>query len=137
IVEYLRYNMRSQVYAKALPMPLVVGGLKRLELMRNHPEYREKLHTITKALQSGLKKAGFDIGDTNTCVTPVYMKGTVPEATNIVFDLRENHSIFCSIVVYPVIPKGMMILRLIPTATHTLEDVNYTLECFSKIKQNL
>ncbi|MBI4946434.1 MAG: aminotransferase class I/II-fold pyridoxal phosphate-dependent enzyme [Bacteroidetes bacterium] len=137
IIEFLRYNMRSQIYAKSMPMPLVIGGLKRLELMRNHPEYREKLLTITNALQNGLKKAGFDIGDTNTCVTPVYMKGTVPEATNIVFDLRENYNIFCSIVVYPIIPKGMMILRLIPTAVHTLEDVNYTLECFSKIKVKL
>lgn len=137
IIEYLRYNMRSQIYAKSLPMPMVIGALKRLELMRNHPELREKLWIITKALQSGLKKAGFDIGDTNSCVTPVYMKGTVPEATNIVFDLRENYNIFCSIVVYPVIPKGMMILRIIPTAAHTLEDVNYTIECFSKIKQKL
>ena len=137
IVEYLRYNMRSQVYAKSLPMPLVIGGLKRLELMRNHPEYREKLLTITEALQSGLKKAGFDIGDTNTCVTPVYMKGSIPEATNIVFDLRENYNIFCSIVVYPIIPKGMMILRLIPTAVHTIEDVNYTVECFAKVKEKL
>ncbi|HEY4798143.1 MAG TPA: pyridoxal phosphate-dependent aminotransferase family protein, partial [Bacteroidia bacterium] len=114
-----------------------VGLLKRLELMRNHPEYREKLWTITRALQSGLVKAGFDIGDTNTCVTPVYMKGSVPEATNLVFDLREKYNIFCSIVVYPVIPKGMMILRIIPTAAHTLEDVNYTVECFSKIKAKL
>lgn len=137
ICEYLRYNMRSQVYAKSMPMPLVIGGLKRLELMRNHPEFREKLHTITEALQNGLKKAGFDIGDTNTCVTPVYMKGSIPEATNIVIDLRENHNIFCSIVVYPVIPKGMMILRLIPTAVHTLEDVKYTVECFSKCKEKL
>ena len=137
IVEYLRYNMRSQVYAKAMPMPLVIGGLKRLELMRNHPEFREKVWTITRALQSGLKKAGFDIGDTNSCVTPVYMKGTVPEATNIVIELREKYNIFCSIVVYPVIPKGMMILRLIPTAAHTLEDVKYTIECFSKVKDKL
>lgn len=137
ICEYLRYNMRSQVYAKSMPMPLVIGGLKRLELIRNHPEFREKLHIITEALQSGLKKAGFDIGDTNTCVTPVYMKGSIPEATNIVMDLRENYNIFCSIVVYPVIPKGMMILRLIPTAVHTLEDVKYTVECFSKCKENL
>ena len=105
--------------------------------MHNHPEFREKLWIITNALQSGLKKAGFDIGDTNTCVTPVYMKGSVPEATNMVFDLRENYNIFCSIVVYPVIPKGMMILRIIPTASHTLEDVNYTLECFLKVKQKL
>lgn len=137
IIEYLRYNMRSQIYAKSMPMPLVIGGLKRLELMRNHPEFRKKLWTITNALQSGLKKAGFDIGDTNSCVTPVYMKGSVPEATNIVFDLRENYNIFCSIVVYPIIPKGMMILRIIPTASHTLEDVNYTLECFSKVKEKL
>ena len=137
IVEYLRYNIRSQVYAKSLPMALVIGGLKRLELMRNHPEYREKLLTITNALQSGLKKAGFDIGDTNSCVTPVYMKGSIPEATGIVVDLRENFNIFCSIVVYPIIPKGMMILRLIPTAVHTLEDVNYTVECFAKVKQKL
>ncbi len=137
ICEYLRYNMRSQVYAKSMPMPIVIGALKRLELMRKHPEYREKLHTITNALQGGLRKAGFDLGDTNTCVTPVYMKGSVPEATNIVMDLRENFNIFCSIVVYPVIPKGMMILRLIPTAVHTLEDVKYTVECFSKVKEKL
>lgn len=137
IVEYLRYNMRSQVYAKSLPMPLVIGGLKRLELMRNHPELREKVWTITHALQNGLKKAGFDIGDTQSCVTPVYMKGSVPEATNIVIELREKYNIFCSIVVYPIIPKGMMILRLIPTAVHTLEDVNYTIECFSKVKVKL
>jgi glycine C-acetyltransferase len=137
IVEYLRYNMRSQIYAKAMPMPLVIGGLKRLELMRKHPEYREKVWEITRALQSGLKKAGFDIGDTQSCVTPVYMKGSVPEATNIVFELREKYNIFCSIVVYPVIPKGMMILRIIPTAAHTLEDVNYTIECFKKVKEKL
>ena len=137
IVEYLRYNMRSQVYAKALPMPLVIGGLKRLELMKKHPEFREKVWTITRALQSGLKKAGFDIGDTQSCVTPVYMKGSVPEATNIVIELREKYNIFCSIVVYPIIPKGMMILRLIPTAVHTLEDVQYTIECFSKVKEKL
>ncbi len=137
IVEFLRYNMRSQVYAKSLPMPLVVGGLKRLDLMRKHPEFRDQLHNITNALQSGLKKAGFDIGDTNTCVTPVYMKGSIPEATNIVIDLRENYNIFCSIVVYPIIPKGMMILRLIPTVIHTMEDVNYTVESFSKVKEKL
>ncbi|MBI4929755.1 MAG: aminotransferase class I/II-fold pyridoxal phosphate-dependent enzyme [Bacteroidetes bacterium] len=137
IVEYLRYNMRSQIYAKSLPMPMVVGALKRLELMRNHPEYREKLWTITSALQNGLRKAGFDIGDTNSCVTPVYMKGSVPEATNLVVELREKYNIFCSIVVYPVIPKGMMILRIIPTAAHSLEDVRYTIECFSKMKLKL
>jgi glycine C-acetyltransferase len=137
IIDYLRYNMRSQIYAKSMPMPLVIGGLKRLELMRKHPEFREKVWTITRALQSGLKKAGFDIGDTESCVTPVYMKGSVPEATNIVIELREKYNIFCSIVVYPVIPKGMMILRLIPTAAHTLDDVNYTIECFTKVKAKL
>lgn len=133
IITFLRYNMRSQIFAKALPMPLVVGALKRLELMRNHPEYKDKLWEITHALQSGLQKAGFNIGDTNSPVTPVYLNGSIPEATNMVFDLRENFGIFCSMVTYPVIPKGMIILRLIPTATHTLEDVKYTIESFSKI----
>lgn len=133
IITFLRYNMRSQIFAKALPMPLVVGALKRLELMRNHPEYKDKLWEITRALQSGLQKAGFNIGDTNSPVTPVYLNGSIPEATNMVFDLRENYGIFCSMVTYPVIPKGMIILRLIPTATHTLEDVKYTIESFSKI----
>jgi len=137
IVTFLRYNMRSQIFAKALPMPLVVGALKRLELMRNHPEYKDKLWEITNALQSGLKKAGFNIGDTNSCVTPVYLNGSIPEATNMVHDLRENFGIFCSMVTYPVIPKGMIILRLIPTATHTLEDVKYTIESFSKIVSKL
>jgi glycine C-acetyltransferase len=133
IITFLRYNMRSQIFAKALPMPLVVGALKRLELMRDHPEYKDKLWEITRALQGGLQKAGFNIGDTNSPVTPVYLNGSIPEATNMVYDLRENYGIFCSMVTYPVIPKGMIILRLIPTATHTLEDVTYTIECFSKI----
>lgn len=133
IVEYLRYNMRSQIFAKAMPMPLVVGALKRLELINKHPEYQQKLWEITNALQSGLKNAGFEIGDTNSCVTPVYMNGSIPEATNLILDLRENYNIFCSMVVYPVVPKGMIILRLIPTAVHSLEDVNYTIDCFSKI----
>ncbi|MCW3070142.1 MAG: 8-amino-7-oxononanoate synthase [Bacteroidetes bacterium] len=133
IVEYLRYNMRSQIFAKALPMPLVVGLLKRLELINTKPELKDKLWEITRALQSGLKNAGFEIGETNSCVTPVYMNGSIPEATNLILDLRENYNIFCSMVVYPVVPKGMIILRLIPTAVHTLEDVNYTIECFSKI----
>lgn len=137
VVNYLRYNMRSQVYAKSMPMPLVVGGLKRLEMIRNHPELREKVWTITRALQSGLKKAGFDIGNTESCVTPVYLKGSLAEATNLVMDLRENYNIFCSIVVYPVIPKGMMILRLIPTASHTLEDVQHTIDSFTKMKEKL
>jgi glycine C-acetyltransferase len=133
VVEYLRYNMRSQIFAKAMPLPLVVGALKRLELMRNHPEYKENLWKITNALQKGLVDAGFDIGVTDTCVTPVYMNGSIPESTNLIYDLRENYNIFCSMVVYPVVPKGMIILRLIPTAVHTLEDVQYTIESFSKI----
>jgi len=133
IVEYLRYNMRSQIFAKALPLPLVVGALKRLELMRAHPELKNKLWEITHALQSGLKKAGFEIGETNSPVTPVYMNGSIPEATNLILDLRENFNIFCSMVVYPVVPKGMIILRLIPTAVHTIDDVNYTIDAFSKI----
>jgi glycine C-acetyltransferase len=137
IITYLRYNMRSQIYAKALPMPLVIGALKRLELMRNHPEYKEKLWQITNALQKGLRDAGFNIGNTNSCVTPVYLNGSIPEATNMVVDLRENFNIFCSIVTYPVVPKGMIIIRVIPTATHTLEDVKYTIECFSKIVNKL
>lgn len=137
IITFLRYNMRSQIFAKSLPMPLVVGALKRLELMRKHPEYRTKLWEIAMSLQKGLVNAGFDIGDTNTMVTPVYMRGSIPEATNMVIDLRENFGIFCSMVVYPVIPKGMIILRLIPTAVHTQEDVNYTIESFSKIKDKL
>ena len=133
VIEYLRYNMRSQIFAKALPLPLVIGALKRLELMRTKPELKDNLWKITNALQTGLTKAGFNIGETDTCVTPVYMNGSIPEATNLIFDLRENYNIFCSMVVYPVVPKGMIILRLIPTAVHTIEDVNYTIDCFSKI----
>jgi len=133
IVEYLRYNMRSQIFAKSLPLPLVIGALKRLELMRNHPEFKNKLWEITNALQNGLKKAGFEIGVTNSPVTPVFMNGSIPEATNLILDLRENFNIFCSMVVYPVVPKGMIILRIIPTAVHTIDDVNYTIDAFSKI----
>ena len=133
VVEYLRYNMRSQIFAKALPLALVAGALKRLELMRNHPELKDNLWKITDALQKGLIAAGFEIGETNSCVTPVYMNGSIPESTNLIYDLRENYNIFCSMVVYPVVPKGMIILRLIPTAVHTLEDVQYTIDCFSKI----
>jgi glycine C-acetyltransferase len=137
VVEYLRYNMRSQIFAKAMPLPLVVGALKRLELIRTKPELKNKLWEITNALQSGLKAAGFEIGPTNSCVTPVYMNGSIPESTNLIYDLRENYNVFCSMVVYPVVPKGMIILRLIPTAVHTMEDVNYTIECFSKIVDKL
>ncbi len=133
----LRYNMRSQLYAKSLPMPMVIGALKRLELIRNHPEYQQKLWEIVRALQSGLKENGFNIGVTNSPVTPVFMKGGIPEATNLIVDLRENHGVFCSIVVYPVIPKGEIILRVIPTAAHTLEDVNYTLEAFKSVRDKL
>ena len=133
IVEYLRYNMRSQIFAKALPLPLVAGALKRLELMRNHPEYKDKLWEITHALQNGLRTAGFEIGLTNSPVTPVLMNGSIPEATNLILDLRENFNIFCSMVVYPVVPKGVIILRLIPTAVHSMDDVNYTIDAFSKI----
>ncbi len=133
IVEYLRYNMRSQIFAKSLPLPLVIGAIKRLELMRTEPKFREDLWKITNALQSGLKAAGFNIGKTNSPVTPVYLNGSIPEATNLILDLRENFNIFCSMVVYPVVPKGVIILRLIPTAVHTLEDVNYTIDAFSKI----
>ena len=137
VVEYLRYNMRSQIFAKAMPLPLVVGALKRLELMRTMPELKDKLWEITNALQSGLKAAGFEIGPTNSCVTPVYMNGSIPESTNLIYDLRENYNVFCSMVVYPVVPKGMIILRLIPTAVHTMDDVNYPIECFSKIVDKL
>jgi len=137
IIEYLRYNMRSQTFAKALPMPIVVGAIKRLEMMRNRPEFKAKLWEIADALQKGLRDAGFNIGLTNSAVTPVFLKGSLGEATNITMDLRENHGIFCSIVVYPVVPKEVIMLRLIPTAVHTLEDVAYTIETFKKIKVKL
>ena len=137
LIDLFRYNMRSQLYAKSLPMPMVMGALKRLDLIHKHPEYQQKLWEITNALQSGLRERGFDIGCTLSPVTPIYMKGSVAEACNLVVDLRENHALFCSIVVYPVIPKGEMILRIIPTAAHTLEDVQYTLDCFSSIREKL
>ena len=137
IIEYLRYNMRSQTFAKSLPMPLVVGALKRMELMRNNPEFKENLWKIANALQSGLKAGGFDIGKTDSAVTPVFLKGSLGEATNIALDLRENHGIFTSIVVYPVVPKDVIMLRLIPTAVHTLEDVSYTIETFGKVQEKL
>ena len=137
VVNFLRYNMRSQIFAKSLPLPLVEGALKRLELIRTKPELKDKLWEITNALQNGLKKAGFNIGTTTTPVTPVYLNGTVDEATNLTFDLREKFNIFCSIVVYPVIPKGQIILRLIPTAVHTLDDVKFTVDAFTAIKDKL
>jgi glycine C-acetyltransferase len=132
ITEYLRYNMRSQIFAKSLPMPLVIGALKRLELLRTKPELKDNLWRIVNALQNGLKEAGFDIGKTQSPVTPVFMKGSLGEATNLIVDLRENYDIFCSAVIYPVVPKGIIILRLIPTAVHTLEDVSYTIDAFRK-----
>ncbi len=137
VMTYMRYNLRSQVFAKSLPMPIVIGALKRLDMIRTMPELNQELWTITNALQGGLKDAGLDIGNTNSCVTPVYMKGGVPEATNVIVDLRENHGIFCSIVVYPVIPKDMILLRLIPTASHSMEDVNYTVKHFKNVNEKL
>jgi glycine C-acetyltransferase len=137
IIDYIRYNIRSQIFAKSLPMPLVIGNLKRLELLRNHPELKDKLWENALKLQNGLKEKGFDIGKTDSVVTPIYMKGGVEEATAMVMDLRENYNIFCSIVVYPVIPKGHIIYRLIPTAVHTDEDIALTLKAFEETKQKL
>lgn len=137
IIEFLRYNMRSQTFAKSLPMPIVAGAIKRLEMIRETTTHKDNLWKIATALQSGLKAAGFDLGVTNSAVTPVFLKGTLGEATNITMDLRENYSIFCSIVVYPVVPKEVIMLRLIPTAIHTLEDVDYTIETFKKMKVKL
>ena len=137
IVNYLRYNMRSQTFAKSLPMPMVLGAHKRLELLKNKPELREQLWTIVNRLQSGLKDAGFDLGNTESPVTPVYLSGSVPEGTNIIMDLRENYGIFCSLVAYPVIPKGQLLIRLIPTAVHTIEDVDYTIKAFKEVHKKL
>ena len=137
IVKYLQYNMRSQIFAKSLPMPMVIGALKRLELLRSQPEHKDKLWSIVTALQKGLVDAGLNIGNTNSPVTPVFLNGGVPEATQITYDLRENYNIFCSIVAYPVIPKGLIMLRLIPTAIHTLEDVDYTVKTFAEVKRKL
>jgi glycine C-acetyltransferase len=137
IIDYLKYNLRSQMFAKALPMIQTVGALKRLELLRNYPELKDKLWVNVNALQNGLKERGFNIGDTNTCVTPVYLEGSIPEAMVMVNDLRENYGIFLSIVVYPVIPKGIILLRMIPTASHTLEDINETLTAFNAIREKL
>ncbi len=137
VVNYLTYNMRSQIFAKSLPMPMVIGALKRLEMLKSKKELREKMWKIVKALQSGLKEAGFDIGVTESPVTPVFFSGGVSEAANITMDLRENYNIFCSIVVYPVVPKDVIMLRLIPTTIHTLEDVDYTIKAFSEILKKL
>ena len=137
VIDFMKYNMRSQMFAKSLQSVLVVGALKRLDLLRTRPELKAKLWENVNALQFGLKERGFDIGTTQSCVTPVYLKGSIPEAMVLVKDLRENHSVFCSIVVYPVIPRGIILLRLIPTATHTLEDVSLTLDAFTAIRERL
>ncbi len=137
IIEYLKYNMRSQMFAKSLPMVFVKGALKRLDMLRTKPKLKAKLWENVNALQNGLRERGFDLGTTQSCVTPVYLSGSIPEAMALVKDLRENHGIFCSIVVYPVIPKGLILLRLIPTATHTLEDIAVTLDAFSSIRERL
>jgi glycine C-acetyltransferase len=137
VVNFLRYNMRSQTFAKTIPMPMVIGLLKRLELLRTNPELKNNLWKIVHALQTGLRERGFDIGKTSSPVTPVFLTGTLTEATNIVMDLRENYSIFCSIVTYPVVPKGVIMLRLIPSAIHTLADVEETLKAYSEVGEKL
>ncbi|MCF6128737.1 pyridoxal phosphate-dependent aminotransferase family protein [Flavobacterium sp. AS60] len=137
VIDYLKYNLRSQMFAKALPMIQTVGALKRLQLLRDNPGLKDKLWENVNALQNGLKAHGFNIGDTNTCVTPVYLEGSIPEAMVMVNDLRENYGIFLSIVVYPVIPKGIILLRMIPTASHTLADIEETLVAFDAIREKL
>ena len=137
VIEFLKYNTRSQIFAKSLPSPIVEGAIKRLEIMRRGTEQKDKLWVIANALQSGLKSAGFNLGNTQSVVTPVYLTGGVGEATNLTFDLRENYNIFCSIVTYPVVPKGVILLRLIPTAVHTLDEVEYTIKSFTEIKDKL
>lgn len=137
IIDYLQYNMRSQIYSKSLPMPMVIGLLKRMELLKTKPELRESLWSIVNKLQSELKEAGFDLGEAASPVTPVFLKGGIPEATGITMDLRENYGIFCSIVIYPVVPKDVIMLRLIPTASHTMEDVDRTIKAFKEVKKKL
>ena len=137
VIQYLKYNMRSQMFAKSLPMAMVKGALKRLDMLRTMPELKAKLWENVNALQSGLRKNNFNIGNTNTCVTPIFLEGDVPEAMAMVHDLRESYGVFCSIVIYPVIPKGMILLRLIPTAMHTLDDVNESIAAFSAIRDKL
>ena len=137
VIDYLKYNMRSQMFAKSLQTQLVIGALKRLSILKSRPELKNKLWENVLMLQNGLKNNGFNIGNTQSCVTPVYLEGSIPEAMSLVKDLRENFGIFCSIVVYPVIPKGLILLRLIPTATHTKEDITDTLDAFSQIRERL
>jgi len=137
VVTYLRFNLRSQIYAKALPMAMTLGAIKRLELIKAHPEYKEKLWTIVNALQKGLRDAGMDLGRTESPVTPVFFKCQLFQVTQLIYDLRENYGIFCSVVIYPVVPKDVVMLRLIPTASHSLEDVEYTVNAFKEIKRKL
>ena len=137
IIEYLKYNCRSQIFAKSLPSPIVYGAIKRLDLIKNNPNFKIKLWDIASALQKGLKKEGFNLGNTQSAVTPVILSGDIPEATNLTYDLRENYHIFCSIVTYPVVERGVILLRLIPTAIHTIEDVNYTIKSFASVKEKL
>ena len=137
VIDFLKYNMRSQMFAKSLQSVLVYGIIKRIEMMKSRPEFKKRLWENVYSLQEGLKNRGFDIGNTQSCVTPVYLKGSIPEAMVLVKDLRENYGIFCSIVVYPVIPRGLILLRLIPTASHTIKDTEITLEAFSSIREKL
>ena len=137
VVNYLMYNMRSQIFAKSLPMAMTVGAIKRLEMLKSMPELKENLWKIVNALQSGLKNAGLDLGKTESPVTPVFLKGGITEGSQVTFDLRQNYNIFCSIVIYPVVPKGVIMLRLIPTAVHTLEDVEYTVNAFKEVTEKL
>lgn len=137
VINYLRYNLRSQIYAKSLPMAMTIGAIKRLEFIQAHPEQKDKLWTIVHTLQHGLREAGLDLGKTESPVTPVFMKSGVPQATQMIWDLRENYGIFCSVVIYPVVPRDVVMLRLIPTAAHTLEDVEYTIKAFREIKSKV
>jgi glycine C-acetyltransferase len=137
VIDYLRYNLRSQIYAKSLPMAMTLGAIKRLEVIQAHPEYREKLWTNVRALQKGLKDAGLNLGNTESPVTPVFMKGGVTQSTQLIYDLREHFNVFCSVVIYPVVPKDVVMLRLIPTAVHSLEDVDYTIKAFKEIKRKI
>jgi glycine C-acetyltransferase len=137
IIDHLKYNVRSQIFAKSLPMPIVIGNLKRLELLKKHPELKDKLWEIVNAIQNGLKEKGFNIGTTESPVTPVFLNGDTYEAANMVRDLRTNFNIFCSMIVYPVVPKGVIMLRIIPTASHNLDDVQETIKAFEAIKGKL
>ena len=137
VINYLRYNLRSQIYAKSLPMVMTLGAIKRLELIKAHPEFKDKLWTIVKALQKGLREAGLDLGKTESPVTPVFFKCALTQVTQLIYDLRENYNIFCSVVIYPVVPRDVVMLRLIPTAAHSLEDVEYTVKAFSEIKRKV